>query len=281
VYAVSANTTPDAAEDDVEAVGFEALLAASTLGSPAVERIRRRVPPEVCLQVRQRLAEPAQPVPDADTAVLALVRMCRTEGPSPYAGVLRLLVDRGALADVHPEVVEEIVAAVLAGAGKPPAVVVETCLAVIDKGRFGEDLASRLALLPAPGDQPSAPGTEPAPQPGQDAAGPRQVAEMPQRWERQPLPWLYPGGHIDFGGVVGPGSLAAWFGLLRLAILTVPVVLLAVFGFVAGLVVGLQPRPERWLGALACGAGTLVAGGLGLRWSLRRLARWRAHASPR
>lgn len=239
------------------------------------------------MRVQERLAEwPAHPVPEADTAVLQVVRMCQTDqGSSSYADVLRLLLDHGALADVHAEVTEEIVAAAFTGAGTPPAVVVETCLAVLDKGRLGEDLASRFALLLAPGNQPSEP--EPAAEP--DTAGLRPVAGVAgppapgstQRWERRPLPRLHPDGHVDFGGVVGPGLLAAWFGLLRLAILTVPVVLLAVLGFLLSWVVGLQPRPERWLGALACTAGTVVAGGFGLRWSRRRLSRWRAHASPR
>jgi hypothetical protein len=237
---------------DVEALDFEALLEASTLASPTVEQIRRHVPSEVRRRVQERLADrPADPVPDADTAVLQLVRMCRTDQqPNPYVGVLRLLLDRDALADVHPEVAQEIVAVAFTGASNPPPAVADTCLAVLDKGRLGEDLASRFALLL------------------------RKVA--PQRSQ----PRLYPGGHVDFGGV-GPGALAAWFRLLRLTLFTVPLVLVATVGFVVGLAVGLQLRPERWLGALACVAGTVVAGGFGLRWSRRRLARWRAHASPR
>jgi len=281
------DTTPDAGGDDVEALDFEVLLEASTLADPTVEQIRRLVPSEVSMRVQERLAEwPAHPVPEADTAVLQVVRMCQTEqGAGSCAEVLRLLLDRGALADVHAEVTEEILAAAFTGASKPPAVVVETCLAVLDKGRLGEELASRFALLLAPGDRPQAPPAESAPEPGQDAPG-QQVAEAPARpgrawarWREQPR--LRPGGHVDFSGVFGPGALAVWFRLLRLTLITVPLVLLAALGFLVSWVVGLQPRPERWLGALACTAGTVVAGGFGLRWSRRRLSRWRAHASPR
>ena len=283
------DTTPDAGGDDVEALDFEVLLEASTLADPTVEQIRRLVPLEVSMRVQERLAErPEHPLPEADTAVLALVRMCQTEqGSGSCAEVLRLLLDCGALADVHAEVAEEILAEAFTGVSKPPAVVVETCLAVLDKGRLGEDLASRFAALLAPGDRLQALPAESAPEPGLDTPGQR-VAAAPARpgpgwaWGRERRePRLYPGGHVDFGGVFGPGALAVWLRLLRLTLITVPLVLLAALGFLISWVVGLQPRPERWLGALACTAGTVVAGGFGLRWSRRRLSRWRAHASPR
>jgi hypothetical protein len=94
----------------------------------------------------------------------------------------------------------------------------------------------------------------------------------------RPSVTVFHSGHVEFGKVVGPAVLANWSRSLQLAILTVPLLVLALAGLV---LFYLQLRPERWLGAAACAASTAAAGGAGLRWRRRRLSRWRGQASPR
>jgi hypothetical protein len=275
----SPDTNPDAAGDD-----FETLLEASTAASPTVERIRRLVPPEVCKHVEAHLEcsdhQSLRLDSDVDRAVLHLVRLCRIHRqPGAYGCILQSMLDHDALADIPPDIAQEIVSVAFAGPTKPPAVIVDTCVAVLGKGLIGDDLASRFAVILGSEDGPDR--TEP----GRDGPGgwpppPARTGRVPRPSPaRRRGPRLYRGGRVEFGGnVVGPVLVAGWSRTLQLALLTIPLLLLALAGLV---VFYLQLRPDRWLGAAPWAAVTAAAGRVGWRWSRRRSARWRTQASPR
>jgi hypothetical protein len=290
------DATSDTAADD-----FDALLEASTVAGPVVDRVRRLTPPDVCERIQSTLdGRPVQGEADVDRAVIHLVRVCRLHPrPAAFACILRSLVERDALRDVRPEVAQDIVSAAFIGRGRPPAVVVDACLAVFDTGRIGEDLAARFALLLAPEDTPRETppdhGGDRTVRPladvvtlrisrreacgrtGQPAWRSAAFSTRRPRGAERTAPGVFRGGPMHFGNVVGPAVLAGWSRTLQLAVLTVPLLLLA---FVGVVLFWLQLRPERWLGAAAWAAGTAAAGRVGWRWTRRRWARHRMRESP-